>query len=326
MVGQKIVVLGTGGTIAGTAPSESDTLAYTAARIGVGQLVAAVPALAAAPVETEQVLQLDSKDMDAEHWLSLAARCAVHLERDEVAGVVVTHGTDTLEETAYFLHRVLAPRKPLVLTCAMRPANSVQSDGPQNLLDAVAVARSGRIVGVVAVCAGRVHGAVEVVKQHPYRLDAFCSGEGGPLAVVEEGRLRILRVLPPDSPGRREARLASLPPARDWPWVEIVTSHACADARLVDGLVRLGIGGLVVAGTGNGSVHHALEVALLRAVDQGVAVRRATRCAQGMVLPHGGDVLADSQGLSPVKARIALMLDLMADAVTTSAPLSPPAP
>ncbi len=326
MVGQKIVVLGTGGTIAGTAPSESATLAYSAAQIGVGQLVAAVPALAAAPLEIEQVLQVDSKDMDAEHWLSLAARCAAHLERDEVAGVVVTHGTDTLEESAYFLHHVLAPRKPLVLTCAMRPATSVQSDGPQNLLDAVAVARSGRIVGVVAVCAGRVHGAVEVVKQHPYRLDAFCSGEGGPLAVVEEGRLRILRVLPPASPGRREARLASLPPARDWPWVEIVTSHACADARLVDSLVRLGVGGLVVAGTGNGSVHHALEVALLRAVDQGVAVRRATRCAQGMVLPHGADVLADSQGLSPVKARIALMLDLMADAVTTSRPVSPPAP
>lgn len=314
MVARKIVVLGTGGTIAGTAPSASDTLAYSAAQLGVGQLVAAVPALAGVPLEVEQVCQIDSKDMGAEHWASLAARCALHLERADVDGVVVTHGTDTLEETAYFLHRVLAPRKPLVLTCAMRPATAVQSDGPQNLLDAVAVARSGRIGGVVAVCAGTVHGAVEVVKRHPYRLDAFGSGEGGPLAVVEEGRLRLFRDLPPASPERLEARLASLPPTRDWPWVEIVTSHACADARLVDGLVRQGIGGLVVAGTGNGSVHQALEAALLRATLQGVAVRRATRCAEGVVLPHGGDVLADSQGLSPVKARIALMLDLMTGA------------
>lgn len=311
MVARKIVVLGTGGTIAGTAPGPSDTLGYTAARIGVGQLVAAVPALAELPLEVEQVCQIDSKDMEAEHWAGLAARCALHLEREDVDGVVVTHGTDTLEETAYFLHHVLAPRKPLVLACAMRPATAVQSDGPQNLLDAVAVARSGRIAGVVAVCAGRIHGAVDVVKRHPYRLDAFCSGEGGPLGVVEEGCVRILRVLPPDSPGRGQARLASLPPARDWPWVEIVTSHAGADARLVDGLVRQGVGGLVVAGTGNGSVHHALEAALLRAIEQGVAVRRATRCAEGVVLPHDGDVLADSQGLSPVKARIALMLDLL---------------
>lgn len=321
MVARKIVVLGTGGTIAGTAPAASDTLVYTAAQIGVGQLVAALPALGQVPLEVEQVAQLDSKDMDAGHWSSLAGRCAAHLERGEVDGVVVTHGTDTLEETAYFLHRVLAPRKPLVLTCAMRPATSVQSDGPQNLLDAVAVARSGQVGGVVAVCAGRVHGAVEVAKWHPYRLDAFQSGEGGPLAVVEQGRVRVLRIAPPASAAWAESRLASLPPASDWPWVEIVTSHACADARLVGALVQQGVRGLVVAGTGNGSVHHALEAALLHAMERGVAVRRATRCAEGMVLPHAGDVLPDSQGLSPVKARIALMLDLM-----TGAGLSRPAP
>jgi L-asparaginase len=155
----KIVILGTGGTIAGTAASAADAVGYTAAQIGVAQLVAAVPLLAQVPIECEQVAQLDSKDMDFETWQRLAASCAHHLARADVAGIVVTHGTDTLEETAYFLHRVLAAAKPVVLTGAMRPATSLQADGPQNLLDAVRVAQEPGARGVVAAMAGTVHGA-----------------------------------------------------------------------------------------------------------------------------------------------------------------------
>ena len=155
MSGKKIVVLGTGGTIAGTAASAGDNIGYTAAQVGVEQLIAAVPPLAGWPLASEQVAQVDSKDMDAAIWRQLAQRCAHWLAQDDVQGIVITHGTDTLEETAYFLHAVLAPAKPVVLTCAMRPATALVPDGPQNLLDAVTLARDAAWCGVQAVLGGR---------------------------------------------------------------------------------------------------------------------------------------------------------------------------
>ena len=140
--GPHVVILGTGGTIVGLAASASDNLGYTAAQVGVDQLVAAIPSLTdAGPVLSEQVAQVDSKDMSFEVWTRLAARVEHHLARDDVQGIVITHGTDTIEETAFFLQALCQPAKPVVLTCAMRPASALVPDGPQNVLDAVAVAR-----------------------------------------------------------------------------------------------------------------------------------------------------------------------------------------
>lgn len=307
----KIIVLGTGGTIAGTAASAGDNIGYTAAQVGVAQLLAAVPALQGLPLHTEQVAQLDSKDMTTQVWGQLAARCAHWLAQDDVRGVVITHGTDTLEETAYFLQAVLAPAKPVVLTCAMRPSTAIAPDGPQNLVDAVAVARHPGAGGVVAVCAGVIHGALDVQKVHTYRLDAFNSGDAGPIGYVEEGALRLLRPWPAgDAQAARMALDASCQ-AAPWPRVEIVMSHAGATGAVVTALAAQGVDGLVVAGTGNGTVHDTLLAALLRARERGVRVVRATRCAGGRVLPTGADIFPDSQGLSPVKARIALALQLM---------------
>ena len=192
----KVVVLGTGGTIAGAATDASDNIGYLAAQRGIAELVRGVPALAEVALEAEQVAQLDSKDMDHTVWRTLALRCAFHLARPDVAGLVVTHGTDTLEETAWFLQRVLAPAKPVVLTAAMRPATALQSDGPQNLLDAVVVARAVGAHGVVAVLGGQMLGARDVRKVHPYRIDAFSAGDAGPVGVIEEGRLRRFRAWP----------------------------------------------------------------------------------------------------------------------------------
>lgn len=142
MMNKKIVILGTGGTIAGTAAQAGDNLGYTAAQVGIAQLVAALPALADTGCEllSEQVAQVDSKDMDFGIWRALAQRVAHWLAQDQVQGVIITHGTDTLEETAFFLQALLDPAKPVVLTCAMRPATALAPDGPQNMLDAVAVA------------------------------------------------------------------------------------------------------------------------------------------------------------------------------------------
>jgi L-asparaginase len=311
VAGKKIAVLATGGTLAGKAASPGDNIGYTAAQVGIGEILAAIPALAGTPLVAEQVAQVDSKDMSLDIWRQLALRCVHWLAQDDVAGLVITHGTDTLEETAYLLQSVLAPAKPVVLTCAMRPATALTPDGPQNIVDALAVATAEGAHGVVVVCAGTIHGAHDVAKQHTYRLDAFSSGDAGPIGYVEEGRLRQLRGWPSPDAGA-PALLRKLTAAPRWPRVEIVMNYAGASGAIVQALVAQGVDGLVAAGTGNGTLHHELEGALLDAQTRGVKVVRATRCAQGRVLSSVGARLPDSNGLSPVKARIALMLELLA--------------
>ena len=314
----RIVVLGTGGTIAGRAQQAGDNVGYVAGQVSVADLVSAVPALAGVQLEVEQVAQVDSKDMGLAVWQALVRRVSIHLQSAEVAAVVVTHGTDTLEETAFLLQCVLQPAKSVVLTCAMRPASALVPDGPQNLSDAVAVAQSAG-GGVAVVCAGQVHGAWDVAKVHTYRLDAFDSGDAGPLACVEEGELRSFRPWPVTPPGdaRNAELLARFLAAETLPRVDILTSHADADGELVEALMARKtdrpLRGVVVAGTGNGTIHRALADALDKAQAQGVRVVVGTRCARGRVVPHAGLAFADSAGLSPVKARLALALELLMD-------------
>lgn len=329
----KVVVLGTGGTIAGRAANVLDNIGYTAAQVDVADMLTTMPgltvALAGRALVAEQVAQIDSKDMSMAVWQTLALRVAHHLAQADVAGVVVTHGTDTLEETAFFLSVVLPAallaHKPVVLTCAMRPASSLFPDGPQNVLDAVAVVMSGVACGVVVVCAGVIHGAVDVQKGHTYRLDAFNSGDAGALGFVEEGALRMVRNWPLDQYPYASSAIEKIAIGNTWPRVELVMNYAGASGAIVDALLAQNshpsvtlapLRGLVVAGTGNGTVHEDLEAALLRAQAQDIRVVRATRCAAGKVLsaPPGGHAghFEDSQGLSPVKARIALMLALLA--------------
>lgn len=309
------MVLGTGGTIAGTAAAAGDNIGYTAAQVGVAQLLSAIPQLQSQlqgrDLVSEQVAQIDSKDMSFAVWAKLAQRCTHWLAQPDVQGIVITHGTDTLEETAYFLQTVLQANKPVVLTCAMRPATAIAPDGPQNLLDAVALACTSGLQGVVAVCAGSVHSALDVQKVHTYRLDAFSSGDAGPLGLVEEGVVRWFRGAPQAAIESVPFDIARLAGRSAWPRVEIVMNYAGARGAVVDALVNDGVQGLVVAATGNGTMHHDLEAALLRAQAAGVKVLRATRCATGRVLPKPGDELPDSQGLSPVKARVALLLGLL---------------
>lgn len=309
MKATKIVVLGTGGTISGALDTPGGA-AYTAGKFGVGQLLAGVPVPAGWNVAHEQVAQVDSKDMEFAVWQQLLLRCRHWLAQPQVGGVVVTHGTDTIEETAYFLHRALAPAKPLVLTCAMRPADAPEPDGPRNLADALAVAAHEGVQGVVLVCAGKVHGAEHIAKVHPSRLDAFSSGEAGPIGQIEGGALNLKPNRPAVHAGRAPAAIETIASAQRWPRVDILFNHAGADGRAVPALVADGVQGLVVAGTGNGTLHHRLEAALLQAQAQGVKVLRATRCAQGQVTPSERDTLP-AHPLSPVKARIDLLLELL---------------
>jgi L-asparaginase len=322
----KIVFLGTGGTIAGTAATADDNVGYKAAQLGVEALLHSLPGLELAcrghVVESEQVVQVDSKDMQFSHWVALATRAQFYLSLPDVVGLVITHGTDTIEETAYFLSRVLAPErlmnKPVVLTCAMRPATALATDGPQNLLDAACVAGDARLRGVVVVCAGKVHCAQHVQKVHSYSLDAFDSGDAGVLGFIEQG---VVRLTQGGSMANDEAspidvdRLPPLP----WPRVEIVMNYVGATGATVRALCNwqasdaAPVRGLVVAGTGNGSIHADMEVALREVQAQGIRVVRSTRCVWGRVVPasNSGDGFPHSNGLSPVKARVALMLELL---------------
>ncbi len=193
----------------------------------------------------------------------------------------------------------------------MRPATALAPDGPQNVVDALTVASTAGARGVVAVCAGTIHGAEDVAKEHPWRLDAFTSGDAGPIGYVENAQLRLVRDWA-RSAETGASHLDAITKAVTWPRVEIVMSHAGAGAAVVDALLVHGVDGLVVAGTGNATLHIDLEEALLRARTSGVRVVRATRCAQGRVIGRPDDPIPDAGGLSAVKARIALILALLA--------------
>ncbi|AMM26203.1 asparaginase [Variovorax sp. PAMC 28711] len=314
-----VVILGTGGTISGRAASADDNIGYTAGEVGVADLLVGIEAPAGIALVAEQVAQVDSKDMDFAVWQALVSRCAHWLAQPDVVGIVITHGTDTLEETAYFLQAVLSPDKPVVLTCAMRPATALSPDGPQNVRDGIVVAATPGARGVCAVCAGTVHSALDVKKVHTYRLDAFASGDAGPIGYVEEGAVRPVRSWPEARAAGSQAAVDKIAAVTAVPRIEIVVSHAGAGGAMVDALMasptaheKTGpLRGLVIAATGNGTVHHVLEAAALRAQAAGVAVVRATRCVEGRILARPGESLRDAGALTPVKARIALMLELL---------------
>lgn len=323
----KIVVLGTGGTIAGTASDSADNVGYRAAQVEVAQLLLDIPALHTAlgghKLVSEQVMQMDSKDLDFYHMLLLAQRVQFHLLHKDVVGLVITHGTDTIEETAYFLSRVLPPsmlqRKVVVLTCAMRPASSATSDGPQNMVDAVTVAGLPGAIGVVVVCAGTIHSARHVQKVHTYRLNAFDSGDAGPLGYVQQGAVRLVQDWPTAN-SFTFSQVLEATTKQPFPRVEIVMNYVGATGAMVRALCGTNlpgdapVQGIVVAGTGNGSIHADLLAALLAAQLQGVKIVRTTRCAGGEVIPAvpDTDAFPHSKGLSAVKARIALILELLA--------------
>ena len=300
---KKIVVLATGGTIAGLAAQADKPQNYTAGQVGVDDLLQNV-SVDCLELITEQVAQIDSKDMSFAVWQNLLARVSYWLEQDDVQGVVITHGTDTLEETAYFLQTVLQPIKPVAITCAMLPANAPDSDGPGNLKDALAWAKSDTSHGVALVCAGQVHAGNAVQKSHSQQRNPFSSTATVQQATADTHSLAVLHV----------PSVAQVLACKQWPRVELVVNHAGADGHMVRALMAHDAPhGWVVVGTGNGTLHHDLEAALLEAHKQGAQVVRASRCAQGGVQSRTADVLPHAGGLTSVQARVALLLHLVAE-------------
>ena len=304
-----IAILATGGTIAGSADDAGSAARYRAGAVPIDQLLAAskLGLERIANVRAEQVAQIDSKDLTFDVWEKLVERVRHWIDVERVDGVVITHGTDTLEETAMLLHLTQQGDTPIVITAAMRPSTSLSADGPLNLLNAVRLAANpaSRGRGVLVALNQRVHAARDVQKGHTYAVEAFVSPDVGPVGFVLDTQVQFQRATErPDA-----ADVLPMPSAGQWPWVEVLASYAQPDARLVDALVTAGVKGLVIAATGAGSIHVNLEAALNRASQQGVFVLRSTRTGAGIVPPQ-----PDAQGwastgtLNPYKARVLLML------------------
>lgn len=317
-----IYILATGGTIAGRAASEEATTGYEAGAIGIAELLEAVPEIERyASVEGEQVAAIDSKDMRQEIWLRLAARCNALLAREDVDGIVITHGTDTMEETAYFLHLTVHSEKPVVLTGAMRPATAMSADGPMNLLQAVRVATDdeARGKGVLIVLNGTIESARDAVKTHTTSLDTFRSPGVGALGSVQDGEPVFYR-----SPLRCHTSKSgfSVEGAAELPRVAILYAHADDDGFLVEAARKAGCKGIVYAGMGNGSIPERAEASLARAAAEGITVVRSTRSAAGRVTraeasyEEHGFIASDT--LNPAKARVLLQLALLKTSDTAS--------
>lgn len=291
---KKIVVLATGGTIAGWANDVDQPQHYKAGQVSAADLLADIQ-LDGHDVVTEQVAQVDSKDMSVAIWQSLLSRLTHWLAQDDVQGLVITHGTDTVEETAYFLSAVLPNSKPVALTCAMLPANAPDADGPANLRQALAWVASDAAHGVSLVCAGQVHPGQAVQKTHSHLRNPFSS-----------------QVLPLLRTALQTPTVTQCLNVTTWPRVTLIYSHSGADGHDVRAMIAQDPpDGFVVAGTGNGTVHQALEAALIDAQGQGVTVLRASRCVWGGVQSRASDVFPHAGGLTAAQARIALMLHLL---------------
>ena len=303
-----LLLLGMGGTIAGLASDPSKPMAYQAGQISVAELLHEIGLESdIGQVEAMQVANIDSRHMTEELLVKLGWAVKAGLEDEAVIGIVITHGTDTMEETGVFLHATLGKlashyKKAVVLTGAMLPSNADHADGPLNLRAALYLAKEARDTeqyGILAVMAGKPCLARDLSKQHTHALDAL---------VVNAREL--------DGPIHKRQADLSLPGEAQWPWVEILTSHGGAKGELVDALVAQGVEGLVIAGTGQGSVNRVLAERLVWAAQMGVAVVRSSRTGAGAVFseipePDTAWNWLSARDLSPPKARIALQLALL---------------
>jgi L-asparaginase len=316
--GARIVILGTGGTIAGVADDESRPWAYQAAQLPIERLIHSLSALAplTGHIHCEQVAQVDSKDMGWPVWRALAQALKPHLADPKVLGVVIPHGSDTMEETAALLYWLAPQGKPIVLTAAMRPATAPDADGPRNLTDAVAAVllahRAGQS-GVAVSMAGQVWSARDARKAHSHAIDAFDGGGAQPL-LRSEGPLDQLGDAQAMQAWPQGPALGLDVVERDLPRVPLIVSHGGVEGELV----RVWLNhpgtrpqGVLVACTGHGTVHADLEAALNEAQAQGVVIWRSTRVARGGVLSHDDDVWPATGHWTPAQARLGLQLHLM---------------
>ncbi len=311
-----ISILATGGTIAGAASSSTNVTGYKAGALAIQTLIDAVPAMKDyANVTGEQIVKISSNNMTDEVLLKLAKRCNELLADPKVDGIVITHGTDTLEETAYFLNLTVKSKKPVVVVGAMRPATAISADGPMNLLNAVKLAADPQAQdrGVLVALNDQISAAHDTTKTNTTNVATFQSHDIGLLGYVAGGVNYFFRDTTFKHTHETEFDVSKLDKL---PRVDIVYSHASDDSVLVDAAVKAGAKGIVSAGSGNGSIHQDTEKGLAEAVKKGVVVVRSSRTGSGIVTPTAPDNQYTKAGflngysLNPQKARILLQLAL----------------
>jgi L-asparaginase type II len=310
---KKIILVGTGGTIAGVVHDPGKPYLYADSQLGIEEVAQRLPLPASVKVEAIQLWKLGSEDFTEASWRGLYLHLKQQLRRPDVAGIVLTQGTDTIEETAFFLGKVLAPGKPVVVTGAMRPSGALSSDAPLNIYQSLALAAhpSAHGRGCLVLMNERIYAPCEAVKSHTFAADSFQSPEGGPLGIMLG-----------DTPHwtRSAVAAATLELPRTFgetplPRVDLVWAYAGIQPEMIQAAVASGAGGIVYAGTGNGSVASQVRAALLQAGQRGCVVVRASRAAAGMVVRNASE---DDEQLHTVaawrypavKARILLQLGL----------------
>ena len=310
-----VVILATGGTIAGTGASSTATVGYTAAKVGVERLIEAVPEIKkVAEVSGEQVFQVASESMTDELWLKLAKRVNALLAQPNVDGIVITHGTDTMEETAYFLNLVVKSSKPVVMVGAMRPSTAISADGPINLYNAVVIASSKESAGkgVLVALNDQINGARDVTKTNTATLDTFKAQDFGLLGYVQNSKAHFYRASTRKHTTETEFDVSKLDAL---PAVDIDYGHANANTVALKAFAAAGDKGVIYAGVGDGSLAAQVKPTLEQLRKAGMIIVRSSRTGQGIVARNGeaDDDALDfvvSDTLNPQKARILLMLAL----------------
>lgn len=313
---KNIIILATGGTIAGVSSSITDTANYQPAILPIEAITKDItgPLQNIAHISSEQLAQIDSAEMTHQIWFSLANRINILLSSPEVDGVVVTHGTDTLEETAYFLNLVVKSNKPVVLVGAMRPASALSSDGPMNLYNAIILAASKESFGkgVLVTLNNTINSSREVTKTNTSLQDSFKAPELGYIGYLIEGEPHFYR-----EPTRKHTYLSefSIDGLTELPPVEIIYGHVGNLSTLAQAAVAAGVKGLVYAGLGNGNMSKLMKKTFMDIQGHGVVVVRSTRVSSGIVTRNGAvnDDLNNfivSDTLNPQKASILLALAL----------------
>ncbi|QQX82714.1 asparaginase [Cupriavidus necator] len=309
-----IVIIGTGGTIAGAGASATNTAAYQSAVVPVDKIIASVPEISkVANVKGEQIFQIGSESFNNERLLKLAKRVSELLKQPDVDGIVITHGTDTIEETAYFLNLTLKSDKPVVVVGSMRPGTALGADGALNLYDAVLVASNpaSKGKGTLAVLNDEIHTGRDVTKSNTFKTETFRS-PFGPLGYVVEGRTLFYRL--PARPHTQQTQW-DIDKIDKLPEVAVLYAYGNANPAAVDAAVKSGAKAIIYAATGNGSVGDYMVDSLKAARAKGVQIVRASRTGSGVVVRNAEQpddkydwIVTDDQ--LPQKARILMALAL----------------
>lgn len=311
----RVTILATGGTIAGAAPSATQS-SYTPGIISIQQIIESVPGLSdVAILEGIQICNIASQNMTYDIWSKLYNVIDSLFQGNHCDGVVITHGTDTMEETAYFLNLTLNYDKPVILTGSMRPSTSLSADGPINLYDAVSLCSSSKSAGrgVMVVMNGYILSADDVTKSNTTNSNAFECPNYGPMGIIRGGEPIFYR----NSQKRHTVKSEfDLIPQKELPNVEIVYAYAFSSDAALNGIIHSGAKGVIIAGVGHGNYNLSIEKRIKEGIKKGITFVRSTRIARGGVdksaEEYSGSVPV-AGNLTPQKARILLMLALHND-------------